>query len=326
MASRFETYESIYWVFTHLCNDVCDHCYNDSSPAGETMPLEECLAIVGNLPARLGRLILSGGEPLVEEKKLHAILAAVRDRYRGATQVMLQTNGDLLTAARLDGVLERGVSRIDVAGIDRWHKHQGSRKDELVRLFESRGLRGDEVNALVGKQDYLNPAGPSYGLWGSTEDVWLGGVWARGRALRKDVWLKDGRHNFCAILSGARGFLGGADLPQECSIQLWKISPCCAVTRYPIGDARRDRVSDAIERVVSSPVFQKLDAGDPYGMGESIGVTEAYGKERADALGNVCLWCDEFMERFLDPGSLRPLASPGEPPKRRVRLPIVSAS
>ncbi len=24
----FEHYESIYWVFTQLCNDTCAHCYN----------------------------------------------------------------------------------------------------------------------------------------------------------------------------------------------------------------------------------------------------------------------------------------------------------
>ena len=59
MTSRFESYESIYWVFTHLCNDNCAHCYNDSSPAGEKLPQEECLAIVANLPGTLGRVILS---------------------------------------------------------------------------------------------------------------------------------------------------------------------------------------------------------------------------------------------------------------------------
>ncbi|MEO6244634.1 MAG: hypothetical protein ABIQ12_04285 [Opitutaceae bacterium] len=60
--SPFETYESIYWIFTQLCNDHCAHCYNDSGPQGERLSLDESLAIVADLPARLGRLILSGGE------------------------------------------------------------------------------------------------------------------------------------------------------------------------------------------------------------------------------------------------------------------------
>jgi organic radical activating enzyme len=321
--SRFESYESIYWVFTHLCNDNCAHCYNDSSPRGERISTEDCLAIVDNLPATLGRLILSGGEPLTEEAKLHAILEAVAHRYEGRTQVMLQTNGDLLNGARLDALLEKGVTRIDIASIDRFHKHKGERKDQLRQLFESRGMSGDDPDPLIDKERFLKKEAASYGFWGATEDMWLGGNWARGEAMRKDVWLKDGTHNFCAILSGARGFLGGTDLPQELCIQLYKISPCCPGTLYPLGDARRERVSAVLERIVSSPVFQRLNEGDAYGMGVSLGVDAEYGRRRAVALRNVCLWCDEFQQRFLDPDTLSPRPDPkGEPALRR-RLPVV---
>lgn len=262
--------------------------------------------MVSNLPGTLGRLILSGGEPLSEEKKLHAILEAVKARYGSATQVMLQTNGDLLTDRKLDAILERGVTRIDVASIDRFHKHKGEGKTRLEDLFKSRGMSGDDPDPLIAKDTFLKKEVLSYGFWGATEDMWLGGNWARGEAMRKDVWLKDGRHNFCAILSGARGFLGGTDLPQELSIQLYKINPCCPGTLHPLGDARREKVSAVLERIAASPVFQKLNEGDPYGMGESLGVNAAHGHERADALRNVCLWCDEFMRLFLEPGSLRP--------------------
>ena len=315
MSSRFEAYESIYWVFTQLCNDHCAHCYNDSSPRGRTMPVEDCRAVVRNLPATLGRLILSGGEPLAEEAKLHLILDAVKDRYGKATQVMLQTNGDLLTEGKLDALLARGVTRIDVASIDRFHKHKGERRAWLEALFESRGMSGDDPDPLIAKETFLKKEVLSYGFWGATEDMWLGGNWARGEAMRKDVWLKDGGHNFCAILSGARGFLGGTDLPQELSIQLYKINPCCPGTLYPLGDARRERVSAVLERIASSPVFLKLNEGDPYGMGESIGVGAAHGQERADALRNVCLWCDEFMRLFLDPDTLDPRPAPESDPK-----------
>ncbi len=318
MSSRFEVYESIYWVFTQRCNDNCIHCYNDSSPRGMTLPLEDCLAIVQNLPESLGRLILSGGEPLTEEDKLHAILEAVRAKYRGLTQVMLQTNGDRLTGERLDALLARGVTRIDVASIDRFHKHQGERKAVLEALFQSRGMSGDDPDPLVAKANYLKREVVSYGFWGATEDMWLGGNWARGEALRKDVWLRDGSHNFCAILSGARGFLGGTDLPQELSIQLADINPCCPGTLYPLGDARRERVSAVLDRVASNPVFERLNQGDAYGMGESLGVGEDHGRARAMALQSVCLWCDEFMARYLEP-TLLPRAEPGPEPGGRVR-------
>jgi hypothetical protein len=310
VTSRFETYESIYWVFTQRCNDHCAHCYNDSSPRGKTITLDDCLAIVENLPATLGRLILSGGEPLTEEGKLHAILDALRAKYGGQTQVMLQTNGDRLTGARLDALLARGVTRIDVASIDRLHKHQGGRKALLEALFKSRGMSGDDPDPLVAKANYLKREAVSYGFWGATEDMWLGGNWARGEALRRDIWLKDGSHNFCAILSGARGFLGGTDLPQELSIQLADINPCCPGTLYPLGDARRERVSAVLERIARNPVFERLNQGDPYGMGASLGVGEDHGRARALDLKNVCLWCDEFMARHIDRVTLEARAEP----------------
>src|SRR5437868_1016807 len=175
MSAPFEHIESVYWVFTQLCNDTCAHCYNDSGPRGTRMPAEECLAIVGNLPASVGRLILSGGEPLTERPKLYAILEAVVARYGTSTQIMLQTNGDLLTGAILDELLARGVTRIDIASIDRFHKHAGARKGELEELFRSRGMTGDETEPLIGKETYLKPGAASYGFWGAGEDLWLGG-------------------------------------------------------------------------------------------------------------------------------------------------------
>ncbi len=300
--------ESVYWVFTQLCNDECDHCYNLSGPRGATLTLEECLAIVANLPSRIDRLILSGGEPLAERKKLYAILDAVRERYGDATQVMLQTNGDLLNEQRLDEILERGVTRIDIASIDRYHKKQGERRADLEALFRSRGMVDDNPDPLITKDDYLKPDAASFGFWGATEDMWLGGNWARGRAMETGIWKRDGSHNFCAILSGGRGFLGGTDLPQEISIQLWRINPCCPGTKEPMGDARVEKVSDVLRRVAQSPVFQKLNTGDAYALGEALeksdGVDRAYGLRRALELGNVCLWCDEFFDRHFDMATL----------------------
>ncbi|HUM47728.1 MAG TPA: radical SAM protein, partial [Chitinophagales bacterium] len=63
MNTDFNHIESIYWVFTQLCNDLCDHCYNDSGPQGARISEEECMAIIDNLPDKVDRIILSGGEP-----------------------------------------------------------------------------------------------------------------------------------------------------------------------------------------------------------------------------------------------------------------------
>lgn len=299
--NNFESIASIYWVFTQLCNDKCDHCYNLSGPQGSKITEEECLQIIENLPQQIERIILSGGEPLAERKKLYLILDKLTEKYGKNTQIMLQTNGDLLNEEILDTLIEKGVSRFDIASIDRYHKAAGNRLMILADLFESRGVNGEEKEPLVKKENYLNHFPLSWGYWGATEEMWLGGNWARGRALEKNSWKKDPEHNFCAILSGAIGFLGGQEaVPQEISIQLWKINPCCPGTKEPLGDARTEKISTVLERVSTLPVFQALNEGNPYKMGESIGISEQYAKKRCTELQNVCLWCDEFFDAHFD--------------------------
>lgn len=304
---NFNHCESLYWVFTQLCNDKCDHCYNLSGPQGARISEEECLQIIDNLPDTIDRIILSGGEPLADKKLLYTILDHLNLRYGGRTQVMLQTNGDLLNAEILDTLIAKGVSRFDIASIDRYHKHAGERLMILADLFDSRGVNGDNIAPLVEKDTYLITDHPlSWGYWGATEDMWLGGNWARGRAMEKDIWLRDPRHNFCKVLSGGIGFLSGAEgIPQEISIQLWKINPCCPGTYKAMGDARKDKVADVLARVAQSPVFQKINEGDPLGMGESVGISRAFAEARNADLQNVCLWCDEFFRDYFDVDTLQ---------------------
>ena len=302
---------SVYWVFTQLCNDQCDHCYNLSGPQGARISTEECLQIVQNLPEKMDRLILSGGEPLADKAKLYAILDAVKQRYGNATQVMLQTNGDLLNEAILDELLVKGVSRFDIASIDRYHKKKGERIEILRNLFLSRGLSDDNTKPLVEKETYLHTDAPSFGFWGATEDMWLGGNWARGRAMEKNIWKKDPEHNFCKILSGAIGFLGGVDeVPQEISIQLWKINPCCPGTLYPMGDARIEKVSDVLLRVSENPVFQALNQGEPWKMGEHMGISYEEAKAKTQELENICLYCDHFFGLHMQPDNEKFIALP----------------
>ncbi len=178
----------------------------------------------------------------------------------------------------------------------------------MRKLFDSRGVAGDEHDPLISKDKYLQKNRLTWGYWGATEEMWLGGNWARGRALEKGIWKRDPNHNFCAILSGAIGFLNGAEnIPQEISIQLWRINPCCPGTKEPMGDARKEKVADVLERVSKSEIFQMLDKGDPYSMGESIGVTREYAGKRCRELGNVCLWCDEFFTKHFDIKTLQPI-------------------
>ena len=304
MNTDFNHIESVYWVFTQLCNDICDHCYNDSGPKGARLSEEECMAIIENLPDKMDRLILSGGEPLADKKLLYKILDRLKEKYRGETQIMLQTNGDLINEQILDTLIEKGVTRIDIASIDRFHKFAGQRLEMLKALFKSRGMSDEVAAPLVTKDIFLKKDSLSFGYWGANEEMWLGGNWARGRAMKKNLWLKDPEHNFCSILSGAKGFLGGTELPQEISIQLWKINPCCPGTLYPLGDARKEKVADVLLRVSKMKVFQMLNEGEPWKMGEHLGISEEDAKTKTRELKNICLYCDYFFEHHLHSNTL----------------------
>lgn len=262
------------------------------------------MAIINNLPDRIDRLILSGGEPLADKKLLYAILDKLKEKYNGNTQIMLQTNGDLINGEILDTLVEKGITRIDIASIDRYHKKAGARLDTLKELFFSRGFGDENASPLIERETYLQNNKLSFGYWGASEEMWLGGNWARGRAMEKNIWLKNPDHNFCKILSGAKGFLGGKDLPMEISIQLWKINPCCPGTKFPLGDARTEKVAAVITRVSKIDVFKALNNGEPWKMGTAIGIDEEQAKAETDVFENICLYCDSFFSRFLNAETL----------------------
>lgn len=308
METNYNHYETVYWVFTQLCNDKCGHCYNNSGPHGQRISDEDCLNIIANLPDKIDKIILSGGEPLAERKQLYLILDTLIAKYGKQQKITLQTNGDLMTSDILDSLLQKGVKGISIASLDRFHKYAGSKLDGLKELFNSKGMIDIMPYFIIGeKKNKINPSWITYSYFGANEEMWLGGNWARGRAFDAGIWMQDPNHNFCAIQSGAKNFLGGhTDVIQEVSIQLWAINPCCPGTKFPMGDARKEKVVDVLNKMKTSPIFQKLNDGEPYKMGESIGITEAFAKERGKDLKNICLWCDEFFEHHFNMGTLTP--------------------
>jgi hypothetical protein len=62
-----------------------------------------------------------------------------------------------------------------------------------------------------------------------------------------------------------------------------------------MGDARKNKVTDMLERMSKHEVARKINMGDAYLMGESIRIRSKEGLQRSIKLGNVCLWCDEFF-------------------------------
>jgi len=291
--------ESIYWVLSRDCNQRCPHCYNNSEPGAPGLTIDQARACVAHFPnpdeVPLGRIILSGGEVLVWPELLFAALDALHERFGNRTQLWVQTNGDLLDGAMLDRLLAAQVRRIDVASMDKYHvKGTWQRRPMLEELFHSRGIQPADREATE-SHGQPDPDRLTYAFWGATEDEWIGPLWPRGRAHQKQLSQAGPDDQFCRQWSGAKGFLDYHQPGCEVNIQLSDVYPCCPMTCRPIGDLLNESLIAMLERCREHPVYRALNAGRPEAMGESLGLSEAYGFERSRELGNHCLWCDEFF-------------------------------
>lgn len=287
--------ESVYWVITRDCTQQCDHCYISSGPGEQSLPERDIELIVENLPETVNRVILGGGETLVVESLLYKALDMLCEKFGDGAKLMIQTNGDLLNERTVDELLARRICRFDVSSMDDFHRNRRTR-DELARVFESNGVQFLEFPNFTDEEGNIPHA--AYSFWGSTPDLWLGGIWPRGRALANNVWTKDPAHNFCGIWSGAAGFLDNGTPQQEVNIRLNQVFPCCPATLVSLGDVTEEPLLDILDRYRGDPVFEALNRGEPECMGISQGLSVEFAKTRIRHLGSCCLWCDEFFEKY----------------------------
>jgi hypothetical protein len=295
---KAETMQSIYWVITRNCTQRCPHCYIASESGGESLSLEDSRKIIENLPSEVEHVIIGGGETLLAKSLLYETLDLLYAKFRGKTRYSIQTNGDLLDDQTVEELLERHVSRIDISSIDDYHRNRQTR-EALDALLQTSGLKYLEFPALVDEEGLVPQA--AYSFWGATPDLWLGGVWPRGRALKNNLWTANPAHNFCTIWSGARGFLDNGSSQQEINIRLSSALPCCPGTRVSLGDVRDVPLLDILERYRNDPVFLALNRGEPEAMGAEQGITRDFALQRIEELGSCCLWCDEFFEKYYMP-------------------------
>jgi len=287
--------ESIYWVFTHNCNLRCAHCYNDSRPGAPTITRAEADAVLSHLPDDANRFILSGGEPLVELDLLLHLVTAGRAKYPPA-RINVQTNGDLLDRSTLEALIEAGVDSFAIASYDQFHPRPAGKFEGLRELFAAAGV----VERPLGDPANQRPGGPdqrevSYNIWGASPELWVGGIWPRGRAMKYGLAQLIPETNFCDRWSGALGFLDEGSSQQEVSIQLTTAYPCCPGTVEPLGDLAEESLASMLDRHRDDPMWAALNRGDPASMGVHAGFDRAAALDRIEALGSVCLWCDEYM-------------------------------
>ena len=336
--------ESLYYVMAWACHRKCRHCYEDRFRPYVRAPLEAVVAeaernfprIVdhlperftyldldapnddGTLPERTGRIILSGGESLldpVRERVTYKVIERLRDRYtaRGGVKIVVQTTGDLLTDAIVDDLVARGVWMISVAGVDDFHvglegaDRQARFVARLTALFERHGLRpsGQSATTRNGQEE----AGPLFSFFGATPDAWIGKLWPRGRAWQNGLSTATLADNFCNRWSGGLNFLRHAYNGSEVSVEPdGAVYPCCIKTKRPIGSLLEDSLIDILDSLAGIPAYEAITMGHPERMGLAYGWSEAKfvaasrttTPQGAD-YRNLCIGCDRFHAEVLGP-------------------------
>jgi hypothetical protein len=333
--------EAIYWVMAWACHRKCRHCYEDRFRPYVRGDLEAVVAeaeanfprVIENLPERLvyldhnapnpdgslierdGRIILSGGEALldaVRERVTYKVVEGLHAKYPTA-RIVLQTTGDLVTPDIIHELLDRGAWMISVAGVDDYHVGmEGAARQEafvarLTAMFEAAGMR--RSGATAGNPLWHQEPGPVFSFFGATPDMWIGKLWPRGRAWANALTTAGIADNFCARWSGGLNFLDHLRAGSEVSIEPdGSVYPCCIKTKLPIGSVVEERLIDILDSLAGDPVYEAINAGTPERMGLTVGWSvEQFHEKSLTTLpdgkpyANLCIGCDRFHEEVLKP-------------------------
>lgn len=316
--------ESIYWVLSWACHRRCRHCYEQRFRPYVRGDLEAVVAeaeanvfrVLGNLPDTVDRIVLSGGEVLIDPVRARVLLPtmhAIRARYGMGTKIIVQTTGDLLTDAIVAELLDAGAWMISVAGVDDFHVgHEGADKQaalkaRLTDMLSAQGMRASGHQAPM--RSWAAEDGPVFGFFGATPDMWIGKIWPRGRAWENGLSTATWADNFCGEWSGGRGFLHHHAMGSEVSIEPdGAVYPCCVKTGAALGSLLDERLTDILDDLAHEPALLAIDAGEPWRMGEAYGWTPEIFRERSNtvtprgqAYENACIGCDAFHAEVLGP-------------------------
>jgi hypothetical protein len=336
--------ESIYYVMAWACHRKCRHCYEDRFRPYVRGELESVVQeaernfprIVDHLPERMtyrdlddpdadgtfpektGRIILSGGESLLDatrERITYPVIERLNARYAraGGAKIVVQTTGDLLTDAIVADLVDRGVWMISVASVDDFHvglegpERQKRFVDKLTALFERHGMRPSGLSAAT--RNWHEEEGPLYSFFGATPDSWIGKLWPRGRAWDNGLSKATLADNFCNRWSGGLNFLRHAYNGSEVSIEPdGSVYPCCVKTKLPIGNLIEDPLIDILDSLAGVPAYEAITMGHPERMGLAYGWSEERFVAASATLTpqglpyrNLCIGCDRFHEEVLGP-------------------------
>ncbi|MCC6341421.1 MAG: SPASM domain-containing protein [Bryobacterales bacterium] len=263
------------------------------------------------LPERRGRIILAGGEVLLEgvrQEVLYPALEQLHEKYRhqGGVEIVVQTTGDLVTEPVVRELLARHASAISVSGLDAYHQgleEQTARdalQSRLTAIFDSLGMKPWTPPPRPARDRY-------YHFFGATPDQWIGKLWPRGRAWRNGLSTADLTENFCNRWSGGLNFLEQGFSGSEVSVDPdGNVYPCCLKTRKPVGNLLERPLEEILRSLAGNPVYEAISMGHPERMGIHHGWTVETFLEKSKAVlpsgavyRNLCIGCDRFHEEVL---------------------------
>lgn len=143
------------WELTERCNLHCKHCGSDcTSSYKEELSLEDALRVVEELePFSIGRIVFSGGEPL-----LCPYWRELAKAFHRRTELGMVTNGTLMTEKTAQELKEYGflVVSVSVDGLEESHdgrRGKGSFRQcmDALELIKNAGLV-PAVNTTVTKE------------------------------------------------------------------------------------------------------------------------------------------------------------------------------
>lgn len=312
---------SLYWVITHNCNSRCAHCYMSCGPGMPSLTKDEADAVIENLPRRINcNIILSGGEVLQPDNRelLFHVAGQLLKKY-GRRPLAIQTNGDFLDPAAVRECLNAGITHFSIASMDVHHPERfaslKAKESYFRNLLKNMGFAelptvkrlSPETAELNGRiSEFLRVVAPelemrpNFAIWGANEEIWLGGNWARGRALENGLVFDEPNHNFCNIWSGGLNFLRSGSPRQEVAVQLSWLYPCCPTTRVAIADLREEPLITGLKRASRHPIFNAINNGKPWLGASEFGISTTNARNRFRELNNSCRLCDELLKHLDD--------------------------
>lgn len=102
----------VFLSYTTKCNLRCKHCYSSSGTGGKRINEEEILKILTQIKPL--RLIISGGDPLIEFDQFISFLNRLKKDYNLDPYIVLATNGTLITEKRLE-ILDQFIDRFQIS-------------------------------------------------------------------------------------------------------------------------------------------------------------------------------------------------------------------